>query len=155
MPRLEDTLQSLARRFAHDLVVALRGVELESLAEITHAVRVAVQVGKTPASASSGTSGAPAIARAIEDTVRAHGLSEREARVLTLAVRGQTRSAISRALGIPENTLKTQTRMLLRKFGVPSLSDAAIAVLHRALGSNAVVLRGNARKRSGRRARRR
>jgi len=51
-------------------------------------------------------------------------LSARETQILSLAVEGIPRSHIAEALGVSENTIKTQIRSLLDKIGQDALSDA-------------------------------
>jgi DNA-binding NarL/FixJ family response regulator len=144
MTRLEETLSALARTFARDVVASLRGARLDDLMDAT-TNRPAT---RSPRS-NDGTAKGPAtrIDGAIAETVRTYRLNQRERAILTFAIRGMTRAAIVDRLGVSENTLKTQARVLLRKLGVEYLSDAAIAVLHRALGSSAVALAGPGRAR--------
>jgi DNA-binding NarL/FixJ family response regulator len=136
MAALENALMRLARDFAHDLVSALRGARVEDVVGATHSITRPRRRTEYARESQPRIS----IEAAIADTARAYRLNGRETAILKLATRGETRSGICRALGANENTLKTQARGLLRKVGTESPSDAAIAVLHRAIGSSAVVL---------------
>ncbi len=60
-----------------------------------------------------------------------HDLTAREAEVMLLSAKGLSRSAICERLGIESNTLKTQTRHLLRKTGHASIGSLVRAIHRR------------------------
>jgi len=64
------------------------------------------------------------LAATIAGIARDCHLSARETQILSLAVEGIPRSHIAEALGVSENTIKTQIRSLLDKIGQDALSDA-------------------------------
>jgi DNA-binding NarL/FixJ family response regulator len=55
------------------------------------------------------------------------GLSEREARVLTLLLEGKSNKLISRELDLAESTVKNHVTQILRALGVTSRTQAVIA----------------------------
>jgi DNA-binding NarL/FixJ family response regulator len=123
MAGLDETLARLTRAFADDVVAALRTASVKELVLATKS-RSAVQ----PMASSGNT-----VDEVIAEMVSASNLTERETTILKLAVDGKGRVAIAQTLGVSENTIKSQARVLLQKVHADSLSDAAIAVLHRAL----------------------
>lgn len=138
MPSLEATLTTLTQAFARDVVLAVRAGSLDELNLSRPRSAPAMSARPDAKPSLHGVSGAAAIAQAVNEIADEYRLHPREIAILKLAVRGATREAICVALRTNQNTLKTQARLLLRKFGVESLADAAIVVLHRAAGSRAI-----------------
>lgn len=66
-------------------------------------------------------------------------LTDREAELLTLAVSDRPRGDIASALGVTENTAKTQVKNLLRKAGARNLDHVVRIVLRRALSPDGEV----------------
>jgi DNA-binding NarL/FixJ family response regulator len=78
---------------------------------------------------------------ALADVIRERGLSQREAQILVASVHGTPRDRLAEVLGVGENTIKTQVRVLLGKLDLgPTLNDAVWAVRCRADGRAVVPL---------------
>lgn len=136
MSDLENTLESIARRFARDIVSQLRKTRVGELVVVAGGKNRPVPSGsaKTSARAKGPAKGkGDPVQAALAEITEEKRLTAREALILSMAVRGDAREAIPRSLGISTNTFKTQVRVLLRKLGEPNLADAAISVLRRAL----------------------
>lgn len=73
------------------------------------------------------------VARVIAHIARARDLTPREVQLLGYCLGDQPRALVRRRLGITENTLKSQTRLLLRKCGARNLDSLAKNVLRMAL----------------------
>ncbi len=69
----------------------------------------------------------------IEVVSREWALSEREIELLTLSMADRPRGDLADALGVTENTAKTQVKSLLRKSGARNLDHLVRVVLKRAL----------------------
>jgi DNA-binding NarL/FixJ family response regulator len=65
-------------------------------------------------------------------------LTYRESELVAAALAGMPRRLIAEELGVTENTIKVQVRLLLAKCGVSSLDELADALLRRALGGSGV-----------------
>ncbi len=69
----------------------------------------------------------------VDERARTLRLTPREVQLTAYAFGDETRGCVMRRLGISENTLKTQIRGLLRKFGVRSLDHLARLALRETL----------------------
>jgi FixJ family two-component response regulator len=67
-------------------------------------------------------------------------LTYRESELVAAALAGMPRRLVAEELGVSENTLKVQVRLLLTKCGMRSLDELADALLRRALGGSGVRL---------------
>ncbi len=144
MSDLENTIESIARRFARDIVSQLRKTRLNDLVVVTggktsspHAPAQSTQArpekGPAKTKGKRGTKGGDPVQLALAEVVDERQLTAHEALIVSMAVRGDAREAIPKLLGISPNTFKTQVRVLLRKLGESNLADAANAILRRAL----------------------
>ena len=142
MSDLENTIESIARRFARDIVSQLRKSRLNDLVVVTggkpssaaaEAAQARPEKGPAKTKGKRSAKGADPAQVALAEVVEEKELTAHEALVLSMAVRGETREAIPKILGISNNTFKTQVRVLLRKLGESNLADAANAILRRAL----------------------
>jgi DNA-binding NarL/FixJ family response regulator len=127
---LESSLVDLAARFAREVVTQLGQVSLED----------AVSLVDGPIAPADGPRGRPSrklaesrIARALADVSRERRLSATETHVLGLALGGAARDALSRTLGVSENTVKGWVRTMVRKLEVENIDKATLLVLHRAV----------------------
>ncbi len=68
----------------------------------------------------------------VDDMVKEWSLTRRERALLLLSVEGLPRRELANRLGVAENTVKAQTRSLLKKSGARSLATLAQQVLKRA-----------------------
>ncbi len=73
------------------------------------------------------------VLRVLEMVAGEWSLSDREVELLGLAVADRPRDQLADALGVTENTTKTQVKNLLRKSGTKNLDHLVRVVLHRAL----------------------
>lgn len=73
----------------------------------------------------------------LERVAEEWSLTDREAELLTLAVSDRARSDLAGALGVSENTTKTQVKNLLRKAAARNLDHVVRMVLRRALAPDA------------------
>jgi DNA-binding NarL/FixJ family response regulator len=73
------------------------------------------------------------ILRVLEIVAAEWSLTDRESELLTLAASDRARADLAAALGVSENTAKTQVKNLLRKAGARNLDHAVRIVLRRAL----------------------
>jgi DNA-binding CsgD family transcriptional regulator len=73
------------------------------------------------------------VAQVVVEVARRVGLTVREMQLLCFCLGDEPRSLVQRRLGISENTLKTQTRGLLRKAGQRNVNAFAKNVLREAL----------------------
>ncbi len=69
----------------------------------------------------------------LDELSRRHDLTAREVQLIVYTLGNEPRTKMMRRLGITENTLKSQVRALLRKFGARSLDGLAKYVLSGAL----------------------
>lgn len=73
------------------------------------------------------------VLRVVEAVAHEWSLSDREVELLGLAVADRPRDELADALGVTENTTKTQVKNLLRKSGARNLDHLVRVVLKRAL----------------------
>jgi DNA-binding NarL/FixJ family response regulator len=83
----------------------------------------------------AGADGKKKIEVIIEGMIVTHELSQPEAAILRKVASEHPRASLARALGVNENTLKTQIRTLLRKCNATTLDDLLRQVLRRAIDS--------------------
>jgi DNA-binding NarL/FixJ family response regulator len=73
------------------------------------------------------------VAAHVDELAHARSLTAREVQIITYALGNQSRREVLRRLGVTQNTLKTQVRMLLRKCNAASVDGLAKSVLREAL----------------------
>ena len=69
----------------------------------------------------------------IADLAKERGLRERDIELLRDTIAGEPRAKILQRRAISPNTFKTHVRLLVKKLDVPSMQDAALVILRRAL----------------------
>lgn len=74
--------------------------------------------------------------RVMEAAATEWSLTDREVELLSLALGDRERNELADALGVSENTAKTQVKNLLRKSGARNLDHLAIVILKRALNAD-------------------
>jgi len=123
-------------------VLVLTGSEERSLANQAHALGaefvfkpiVSESLERFSAGAIARASvGDHGVARVVSALVSQNGLSPREVQVLTLALAGTPRIALTDELGVSDNTIKTTVRHLLRKTTADTLDDLVQYVMRAAL----------------------
>ncbi len=72
------------------------------------------------------------IGSCVDDMARSLALTPREKQLMSLSVQGLSRRELAETLGVAENTVKAQTRSLLKKTGARSLAAVGQDVLRRA-----------------------
>ncbi len=115
VPRADRHLISLAY---------CQGIELSTLRDgnesLFRFVEVALNAGKNTSKQ---------VERSIAELAEVHGLTPTEKRIATATVRGMTRAQLLAAFEISVNTLKSQTRSILKKTGHSSLNDLSRVIL--------------------------
>jgi DNA-binding NarL/FixJ family response regulator len=79
------------------------------------------------------------IALMIDELANAHRLTCREIELVAANVAGMPRRLVAQSLGVSENTVKAQTRHLLRKLQLDSLASVSDRILRQAIGGSALV----------------
>jgi DNA-binding NarL/FixJ family response regulator len=109
-----------------DIVAVVRQSASQGIEDAFRGARPRSRVSVTNTAVPSSAASARAMTIAAD-----RGLSPRETALYLAAVEGVPRSYLAKVLGISENTVKTQTRVLLRKLGHRRLDDAVWAVVSR------------------------
>jgi two-component system nitrate/nitrite response regulator NarL len=128
----ENDLQSALRGGAHGYL--LKTVEGDVLVAAIHRVmrgEVAISpelTGKLIAALQAAAAGGPAAAATAPADTGGATLSPREQEVLRQIARGASNKEIARTLDIAETTVKIHVQHILRKLGVNSRVQAAVAV---------------------------
>lgn len=95
---------------------------------------IGVRFGRsTRAARHADGTGRARIEAVIAELARERGLRERDVELLRDAIAGEPRSRILQRRAISPNTFKTHVRLLVKKLEVPSMQEAALVVLRRAL----------------------
>lgn len=94
---------------------------------------IGVRFAPSAARSKSSREGRARIDAVIAELAQERGLRERDVELLRDAIAGEPRSAILERRAISPNTFKTHVRLLVKKLEVPSMQDAALVVLRRAL----------------------
>lgn len=90
----------------------------------------------------------PRIASILHTMASERQLTPRESELIAAAIAGMPRRLVAEELGVSENTLKVQVRLLLVKCGVSNLDELADGIVRRALrgsGARPIVLPAEAR----------
>ena len=121
---LKQLLATFHRQMVDDYAATLQA-KLEN--------NIGVRFAPSPGSAVASRGGRARIDAAIAELARERGLRERDVELLRDAIAGEPRSVILKRRAISPNTFKTHVRLLVKKLEVPSMQDAALVVLRRAL----------------------
>jgi DNA-binding NarL/FixJ family response regulator len=131
-----SSLKKLLQQF-HQQMVDEYSATLQTKLEQNIGVRFAPSssAAAAPANVAGTRHGRHRIEAAIADLAKERGLRERDVELLRDAIAGEPRAKILKRRAISPNTFKTHVRLLVKKLEVPSMQDAALVVLRRALDS--------------------
>jgi DNA-binding CsgD family transcriptional regulator len=117
----------------HQQMVDEYAATLQAKLEQNIGVRFAPSSRSTGGGRALPIKGRARIEAVIADLARERGLRERDIELLRDTIAGEPRAKILQRRAISPNTFKTHVRLLVKKLDVPSMQDAALVVLRRAL----------------------